>query len=125
MISGITPEWNSTDNKREKGVITLLRIWMGEMMNCARIQMKSWIAKKNEQKDKVQKRWDNRGKMNKAFQRWRAKTKYEKEGQVDGKEEGDRRLEKEKTYGIKNWGKVRTIPRIHKQVKNCLQAGIG
>ena len=44
---------------------------------------------------------------------------------MDGKEEGDRRLEKERTYGIKNWGKVRTIPRIHKQVKNFLQTGIG
>eukprot|EP00965_Chrysotila_dentata_P167953 5545712-Pleurochrysis_carterae.AAC.1 len=125
MISGITPEWNSTGNKKKKGVITLLRIWMGEMMNCAIIQMNSWIAKKNEQKDKVQKRWDNKGKINKAFQRWRAKIKHEKEEQVDGKEEGDRRLEKEKTYGIKNWGKVRTIPRIHKQVKNFLQTGIG
>eukprot|EP00965_Chrysotila_dentata_P109719 3625806-Pleurochrysis_carterae.AAC.1 len=63
--------------------------------------------------------------MNKAFQKWRAKVKQENEEQMDGKEEGDRRLEKERRYGIKNWGKVRTIPRIHKWVKNFLQAGIG
>eukprot|EP00965_Chrysotila_dentata_P078212 2578404-Pleurochrysis_carterae.AAC.1 len=63
--------------------------------------------------------------MNKAFQRWRTRVKHEGEEQVEGKEEGDRRLEKERMYGIKNWGKIRTIPRIHKQVKNFLQTGIG
>ena len=94
-------------------------------MNCARIQMKTWITTKNEHKVKVQRRWDNRGKMNKAFQRWKIKITRENEEQVDGKEEGDKRLEKERTYGIKNWGKVRTISRIHKQVKNFLQTGIG
>eukprot|EP00965_Chrysotila_dentata_P075553 2495409-Pleurochrysis_carterae.AAC.1 len=88
MISGIIPEWNNTDNKREKGVIALLRLWTGEMMNCARIQMKTWITKKNEQKDKVQKRWDNRGKMHKAFHRWRAKDKHENEEQMDEKRKG-------------------------------------
>eukprot|EP00965_Chrysotila_dentata_P261309 6214210-Pleurochrysis_carterae.AAC.2 len=31
----------------------------------------------------------------------------------------------EKTYGIKYWGRVRTIPRIHLRVKNFLQKGIG
>eukprot|EP00965_Chrysotila_dentata_P065304 2163967-Pleurochrysis_carterae.AAC.1 len=44
MISGIIPEWRETDNKRKKGVITLLRLWTGEMMNLARIQMKTWIT---------------------------------------------------------------------------------
>eukprot|EP00965_Chrysotila_dentata_P070938 2344718-Pleurochrysis_carterae.AAC.1 len=96
MISGIIPEWSNTDNKRGKGVIALLRLWTGERMNCARIQMKSWILTKNVQKDKVQKRWDNRGKMNNAFQRWRTKVKHENDEQVDGKEKGDRRLEKER-----------------------------
>eukprot|EP00965_Chrysotila_dentata_P219783 6191354-Pleurochrysis_carterae.AAC.1 len=33
MISGIIPEWQDADNKREKGVIALLRLWTGEMMN--------------------------------------------------------------------------------------------
>eukprot|EP00965_Chrysotila_dentata_P042823 1421333-Pleurochrysis_carterae.AAC.1 len=115
MISGIIPEWRNTDSKRKKWVIALLRLWTGEMMTCARIQMKTWIATKNAHKAKVQRRWDNRGKMNKAFQRWRRRVKHEDEERVDGKEEGDRRLEKDRTYGIKNWGKVRTIPRIHKQ----------
>eukprot|EP00965_Chrysotila_dentata_P101940 3364708-Pleurochrysis_carterae.AAC.1 len=41
--------------------------------------------------------------MNKAFQKWRTRVKHENEEQVDGKKEGDRRLEKERTYGIKNW----------------------
>eukprot|EP00965_Chrysotila_dentata_P067741 2241530-Pleurochrysis_carterae.AAC.1 len=41
MISGIIPEWRDTDNKKKKGVIALLGSWTGEMMNCARIQMKT------------------------------------------------------------------------------------
>eukprot|EP00965_Chrysotila_dentata_P129613 4285053-Pleurochrysis_carterae.AAC.1 len=65
------------------------------------------------------------GNMNKAFQRWKTKIKYESKERVDGKEEGDRKLEKVRTYGIKNWGKVKTIPRIHKQAKSFLQTGIG
>eukprot|EP00965_Chrysotila_dentata_P209580 6185376-Pleurochrysis_carterae.AAC.1 len=32
-----------------------------------------------------------------------------------GTEEGEGNIEKEKTYGIKHWGRVRTIPRIHIQ----------
>eukprot|EP00965_Chrysotila_dentata_P206056 6183334-Pleurochrysis_carterae.AAC.1 len=44
------------------------------MMNWARIQMKTWIAKKNEHKANVQRRCDNRGKTHKAFQRWGEKT---------------------------------------------------
>eukprot|EP00965_Chrysotila_dentata_P074657 2466341-Pleurochrysis_carterae.AAC.1 len=51
IISGIIPEWDTTDNKRKKGVIALLRLWTGELMNCARIQMKTWTATKNAQKD--------------------------------------------------------------------------
>eukprot|EP00965_Chrysotila_dentata_P159337 5263444-Pleurochrysis_carterae.AAC.1 len=50
MISGIIPEWRHTDCKREKGVIALLTSWTGEMVNCAIIQMKTWIATKNEHK---------------------------------------------------------------------------
>eukprot|EP00965_Chrysotila_dentata_P003566 116958-Pleurochrysis_carterae.AAC.1 len=125
MISGIIPEWRQADNKRKKGVITLLTSWTGEMMNSARIHMKNWVTMKNEHKANVQRRWDNRGKMNNAFQRWRLRVKHECDEQVEGKEEGDRRLEKVRTYGIKNWGKVRTIPQVHEQVKNFLQMGIG
>eukprot|EP00965_Chrysotila_dentata_P214177 6188064-Pleurochrysis_carterae.AAC.1 len=71
VISGIIPEWRSTDHKRKKGVILLLGSWTGEMMNRARMQMKAWVIKKNEHKASVQRKWDNRGKMHTAFQRWR------------------------------------------------------
>eukprot|EP00965_Chrysotila_dentata_P020630 683290-Pleurochrysis_carterae.AAC.1 len=67
MISGSIPEWRETDNKREKGFITLLRSWTGEMMNLARIQMKTWLTKKNEHKTSIQQRWDNREKYTKPF----------------------------------------------------------
>eukprot|EP00965_Chrysotila_dentata_P120528 3985810-Pleurochrysis_carterae.AAC.1 len=73
MISGIIPEWRHTDNKRGNGVIALLKPWTGQMMNGARIQMKTWVATKNEHKANVERRWDNRGKVNKAFQRWRSR----------------------------------------------------
>eukprot|EP00965_Chrysotila_dentata_P037893 1260144-Pleurochrysis_carterae.AAC.1 len=63
--------------------------------------------------------------MNKAFQTWRKKLRHEHDEQEEGKEEGNGRLERERTYGVKHWGKVKTIPRIHKQVKNFLQMGIG
>eukprot|EP00965_Chrysotila_dentata_P127053 4202705-Pleurochrysis_carterae.AAC.1 len=65
--------WRHTDKKRKKGVTALLRSWTVEMMNCARIQMKTWVATKNEHKANVRRRWDNRGKMNKAFQRWKTR----------------------------------------------------
>eukprot|EP00965_Chrysotila_dentata_P047243 1567474-Pleurochrysis_carterae.AAC.1 len=44
--------------------------------------------------------------MNKAFQRWRSRVRHECDEQVEGKEEGDRRIERERTYGIKHWGKI-------------------
>eukprot|EP00965_Chrysotila_dentata_P035784 1190910-Pleurochrysis_carterae.AAC.1 len=91
----------------------------------ARIQMKMWVTTKNEHKANVQRRWDNRGKRNKAFQSWKLRAKHECHDQAERQEDGDRRLERERTYGIKIWGKVRTIPRIHEQVKNFLQKGIG
>eukprot|EP00965_Chrysotila_dentata_P257955 6213056-Pleurochrysis_carterae.AAC.1 len=43
----------------------------------------------------------------------------------DGKrgwEAGKRK--RERTYGIKHWGRVRTIPRIHLQVKNFCKWGL-
>eukprot|EP00965_Chrysotila_dentata_P175335 5787731-Pleurochrysis_carterae.AAC.1 len=81
MISGIIPEWHYTDDKRKKGVIALLKSWTGEMMNGARIQMKTWVTKKNEHKDKVQRRWDNREKMYNAFQTWKKRVRLEYKGQ--------------------------------------------
>eukprot|EP00965_Chrysotila_dentata_P053604 1778408-Pleurochrysis_carterae.AAC.1 len=113
MISGIIPEWCDTNDKRKKGVVALLRSWTGDMMNCARIQMKTWIATKNEHKACVQRRWDNRGKVNKAFQTWRKKLRQKDDEEREGKEEGNDRLEREKTHGIKHWGRVEGIPRIH------------
>eukprot|EP00965_Chrysotila_dentata_P162956 5381349-Pleurochrysis_carterae.AAC.1 len=43
--------------------------------------------------------------MNKAFQSWKSRVKHECHEQVEGQEDGDRRLERERTYGIKNGGK--------------------
>eukprot|EP00965_Chrysotila_dentata_P241574 6204362-Pleurochrysis_carterae.AAC.2 len=48
MISGIIPEWQETENKREKGTIAMMRLWTGEMMNNAGTQMKTWMEKKKE-----------------------------------------------------------------------------
>eukprot|EP00965_Chrysotila_dentata_P225839 6195026-Pleurochrysis_carterae.AAC.1 len=125
MISDIIPEWCDVNTRKKKGVIALLKIWTGDMMNCARIQMKTWILMKNEHKATVQGRWDNRGKMSKAFQTWKKMVKHEPDEQTGGKEDESGRLERERTYGIKHWGKVRAIPRMHIQVKNFLQMGIG
>eukprot|EP00965_Chrysotila_dentata_P124228 4106610-Pleurochrysis_carterae.AAC.1 len=101
--------------EEEKGVIALLGSWTGEMMNWARIQMKTWMTVKNEHKANVQRRWDNRGIMNKVFQRLRERVWRGYNAQAMGKEDGKREKERDRTYGIKHWGRVRTIPRIHKQ----------
>eukprot|EP00965_Chrysotila_dentata_P151323 5001581-Pleurochrysis_carterae.AAC.1 len=85
------------------------------MMNTARMQMKEWVIKKNEGKASVQRRWDNRGKMHRAFQNWRRGIGHEYKVREAGTEEGGGDIEKERTYGIKYWGRVRTIPRIHIQ----------
>eukprot|EP00965_Chrysotila_dentata_P255865 6212362-Pleurochrysis_carterae.AAC.8 len=63
--------------------------------------------------------------MHKAFQRWRKGVWHEYDAQAEGKEDGDGRIERVRTYGTKHWGRVRTVPRIHIQVKNFLQMGIG
>eukprot|EP00965_Chrysotila_dentata_P011593 379276-Pleurochrysis_carterae.AAC.1 len=125
IIAGIIPEWHDVNDRRKEGVVAMLKIWTAEMMNLARTQMKTWIAIKNEHKVKVQRRWDNRGNMNKAFQNWKKRVGFEQDEQTEGKEDGKGRSEREKTYGIKYWGKVRTMPRMHKQVKKFPQKGIG
>eukprot|EP00965_Chrysotila_dentata_P146613 4841328-Pleurochrysis_carterae.AAC.2 len=57
-----------------------------------------------------------------AFQRWRKGIWHDYDAQAGGIENGEGRLEKERTFGIiKLWGRVRTIPRIHTQIKNFLQ----
>eukprot|EP00965_Chrysotila_dentata_P166506 5497495-Pleurochrysis_carterae.AAC.1 len=63
--------------------------------------------------------------MNKAFQIWKKRVRHEQDEQTEGKEDGKGRFEREKMYGIKHCGKVRTIPRMHKQVQKFLQKGIG
>eukprot|EP00965_Chrysotila_dentata_P220115 6191583-Pleurochrysis_carterae.AAC.3 len=125
VISGIISEWRDTNQKRKRGVITLLGSWTGVMMNWTRMQMKTWVIKKNKHKASVQRRWDNRGKMHMAFQRCRKGLWQDYDTHAAGIEEEEGRIEKERTYGIKHWGRVRTIPRIHIQVKNFLQLGIG
>eukprot|EP00965_Chrysotila_dentata_P044844 1489915-Pleurochrysis_carterae.AAC.1 len=115
MISGIIPKWQGTDAKKKRGVIALLRSWTGEMMDCARIQTKTWITTKNGHKANVQRRWDNRGVMRKAFQSWKKRVWHDYDAQRGGKADGERGKERERTYGIKHWGRVRSIPRIHIQ----------
>eukprot|EP00965_Chrysotila_dentata_P198294 6178695-Pleurochrysis_carterae.AAC.5 len=83
------------------------------------------MAKKNEHKAHVQRRWDNRGIMKEAFQKWKSLMQHEHTDKDWGqahKEEGGSKV---KTYGIKHWGRVRTIPRVNQQVKSFLQTGIG
>eukprot|EP00965_Chrysotila_dentata_P174535 5761181-Pleurochrysis_carterae.AAC.1 len=50
--------------------------------------------------------------MNKAFQTWRKRLRHEYDEHGEGNEEVKERLEREKTNGIKYWGRVRTIPRM-------------
>eukprot|EP00965_Chrysotila_dentata_P189086 6173136-Pleurochrysis_carterae.AAC.1 len=69
VISGIIPEWQETDHREKKGIIMAMGLWTGAMMNGARVQMKLWMEKKNAHKDNVHRRWDNRGKMQRMFQK--------------------------------------------------------
>eukprot|EP00965_Chrysotila_dentata_P198411 6178769-Pleurochrysis_carterae.AAC.1 len=50
MISGIIPEWQEASDIEKKGTIVAMRLWTGELMNKARIQIRMWIEKKNEHK---------------------------------------------------------------------------
>eukprot|EP00965_Chrysotila_dentata_P210989 6186213-Pleurochrysis_carterae.AAC.8 len=70
-----------------------MKLWTGEMMNWARIQMKMWTERKNEHRASVQQRWDNRGKTNKAFTRWNKATGYENK-EKDGRKENEEADEK-------------------------------
>eukprot|EP00965_Chrysotila_dentata_P200734 6180140-Pleurochrysis_carterae.AAC.4 len=125
IISGIIPEWQEANDKEKRGTIEIMKLWTEDMMNRARIQLKNWMEKKNEHRAYVQQRWDNRGIMNKAFQKWKSLIRGRRNDKDQGQGYRDVEGNKEKTYGIKDWGRVRTIPRIHKQVKNFLPAGIG
>eukprot|EP00965_Chrysotila_dentata_P236656 6201442-Pleurochrysis_carterae.AAC.1 len=115
MISGIIPEWQETNIKEKRGIIEIMKLWTADMMNLARIQMKNWMDKKNEHRARVQRRWDNRGIMKEAFQQWKAVTRPGAVDEANGEEHKKEKRANEKTYGIKLWGKTRTIPKIHKQ----------
>eukprot|EP00965_Chrysotila_dentata_P255273 6212164-Pleurochrysis_carterae.AAC.3 len=45
MISGIIPEWQETSDKGKRGTIEIMKLWTGDMMNWARIQMKKLMDK--------------------------------------------------------------------------------
>eukprot|EP00965_Chrysotila_dentata_P143642 4746298-Pleurochrysis_carterae.AAC.1 len=89
MISGTIPEWQEANDKEKKGTIVTMKLWTGEMMNWARIQMKTRIEKKNEHKASVQRRWGNRGNMNKAFKRWKPEGWEKSKRGRGGKKEED------------------------------------
>eukprot|EP00965_Chrysotila_dentata_P172982 5708927-Pleurochrysis_carterae.AAC.1 len=123
MISGIIPEWKEASEKGKRDTIKIMKLWTGDMMNWARVHMKNWTNKKNDNKAKVQRRWDNRGIMKEAFQK--GKLLIRPEQMVKGVEHKEGKMNNEKTYGIKHWGRVRAIPRLHKQIKRFLQSGVG
>eukprot|EP00965_Chrysotila_dentata_P147350 4864394-Pleurochrysis_carterae.AAC.1 len=107
-----------------------MRLWTGELMNWARIHMNLWIEKKNENKASVQRRWDNKGKTLKLFMRWKRNAGYGRGEHDPNRGKGVEVKETEggkteKAYGIKHWGRVRTVPRMHLRVKHFLQKGIG
>eukprot|EP00965_Chrysotila_dentata_P238478 6202525-Pleurochrysis_carterae.AAC.1 len=79
-------------------------------MNWARMHMKMWIEKKNEHKASVQRRRANRGKIFNIFKRWQETIGYvqDEQKEQDGRKgKVDEEGKKEKTYGIKYWGRVR------------------
>eukprot|EP00965_Chrysotila_dentata_P198090 6178580-Pleurochrysis_carterae.AAC.2 len=46
--------------------------------------MKNWMDKKNEHKARVQQRWDNRGIMKEAFQKWKTLITHEQMDESGG-----------------------------------------
>eukprot|EP00965_Chrysotila_dentata_P152724 5047824-Pleurochrysis_carterae.AAC.1 len=63
--------------------------------------------------------------MKEAFQIWKALTGRAYMEKDEGKEHEKDKGSTERTYGIKHWGRIRTTPRLHKQVKRFFQTGIG
>eukprot|EP00965_Chrysotila_dentata_P234798 6200384-Pleurochrysis_carterae.AAC.4 len=114
-ISGILPEWQEKDTKKKSGVVTQLKLWTGEMMNCARIHMKMWITIKNEYEAEVQRRWIIGGKCVRHSRVGKREVWPEYCIQIGRKEDRERGKEREKTYGIKYWGRVRSVPKLHTQ----------
>eukprot|EP00965_Chrysotila_dentata_P008179 267169-Pleurochrysis_carterae.AAC.1 len=89
--------------------------------------MKAWTEKKDEHKASVQRRWDNRGSMSKAFKRWKITTTGWESNDKKGKKKtrGRGRRKRGQSYGIKHWGRIKTIPKILTQVQRFLQTGVG
>eukprot|EP00965_Chrysotila_dentata_P008551 278096-Pleurochrysis_carterae.AAC.3 len=69
--------------------------------------MVGMTGKKNAHKDNVQRRWDNRGLMQRMFQKWKKTTGYDNQGQKGKEEKGEKEGGQEKIYGIKHWGRFR------------------
>eukprot|EP00965_Chrysotila_dentata_P015146 500797-Pleurochrysis_carterae.AAC.1 len=63
--------------------------------------------------------------MKEAFQYWKALTCGTYTEKDKGKEHEKDKGVTERTYGIKHWGRIRTTPKLHKQVKRFFQTGIG
>eukprot|EP00965_Chrysotila_dentata_P021509 712557-Pleurochrysis_carterae.AAC.1 len=61
--------------------------------------------------------------MKEAFQYWKALTCGTYTEKDKGKEHEKDKGATERTYGIKHWGRIRTILRLHKQVKRFFQTG--
>eukprot|EP00965_Chrysotila_dentata_P033846 1126812-Pleurochrysis_carterae.AAC.1 len=88
LISGIISEWQEENEKEKKGMITIMKLWTGKMMNnWARIQMKMWTGRKNEHKANVQRRGVDRCIMSKVFERWKFNTGFENNDDKGGREE--------------------------------------
>eukprot|EP00965_Chrysotila_dentata_P153553 5075045-Pleurochrysis_carterae.AAC.2 len=45
IIAGINSEWQAVNDQEKNRTILTTRLWTGEMMNWARIQMKMWVEK--------------------------------------------------------------------------------
>eukprot|EP00965_Chrysotila_dentata_P171930 5673665-Pleurochrysis_carterae.AAC.3 len=58
---------------------------------------------KNEHRARVQRRWDNRGIMNEAFQIWKSLIEGGHKNEGRGQEHKDEEGKKEKTHGIQIW----------------------
>eukprot|EP00965_Chrysotila_dentata_P190355 6173836-Pleurochrysis_carterae.AAC.2 len=79
-ISGIIPEWQQVDDKRKKGAIK------------RRMNIKPVYS-------------DNRGNMLKMFTRWKRNVGYKQDGLDEEQGKENEEGKKEKTYGIKYWGR--------------------
>eukprot|EP00965_Chrysotila_dentata_P106407 3514381-Pleurochrysis_carterae.AAC.1 len=109
------PRRQTTQEAREDEEQALRQMITGNLMNLARIQMKNWMGERDRHKAYVQRRWDNRGIMREALQKWKIIITQAHKSDGGEKEHKERKGNIEKKYGIKHWGRVRAIPTLHKQ----------